>query len=102
MGHTVEELVVHFARATSSSTAASEEVTQLVDETKEPEDAAKGIVGLCKLVNNTSKVNSSICARPAKVCMTSGGVKRCHSHQLERLRHGRVRITCSNDMYFLK
>jgi len=38
-GHTIEELIAHFARAASSSMAASKEVMQPADETDEPEDA---------------------------------------------------------------
>ena len=60
MGQAIE-LIAHFAEATSSSMAAGEKVAQLADEAKEPNDAAKGVVELCKLVDDASKVNSSIC-----------------------------------------
>ena len=102
MGHAIEKLIAHFSRATSSSTAASEEVAQPADETKEPEDTAEGIAGLCKLVDNAGKVDLSICARPIKVCITRGGVQHCCSCQLKHLHYGQVQITCSNKMYFLK
>ena len=61
MGHAIEELIAHFARATSSSTAASKEVAQLADEAKEPDNTAEGVAELCEQVDDASEVNSSIC-----------------------------------------
>ena len=70
-GWAVEELAApHFAGATSSSAVAGEEVAQPVDETEEPEDTAEGVAELCELVDDAGEVDSSICTRPAKVCMT--------------------------------
>ena len=68
-GRAIEEPAAHFAGAARSSTAVSEGVGQPAGEAEEPEDA-KGIAELREWVDDTVKVDPSICVRLAKVSMT--------------------------------